>query len=354
MKVAAIVPSLNPDDRLEKVVEGLSEAGFGRILVVDDGSDAACRHWFEKAEAHPACTVLRHEKNKGKGRALKTAFQHYLQDPGDCVGVVTVDDDGQHGLADAVRCATALEENPEKLVLGIRDFTRKNVPFRSACGNRAMRGALFLLFGLHLSDTQTGLRAIPNTFCQTLLEVDGERYEFETNMLLEAKDLHISFLEVPIETIYIDNNEGSHYHSLKDSLRIFALLAKFALSGFSSAIVDVLLFAVLNFVFGAFTASLRLFIAVGGARVVSAIYNFLVNKNYVFKSNTGYTGALLRYTGLCLAQMLCSYGGTFFFSTVVGFADIGAKIFVDAVLFFISFQIQRRWVFPRRGHRSGQ
>ncbi|MDL2253713.1 bifunctional glycosyltransferase family 2/GtrA family protein, partial [Ruminococcaceae bacterium OttesenSCG-928-I18] len=349
MKVAAVIPALNPDDCLEDVVGQLFDAGFDRVILVDDGSGEACHALFERLQSHPGCEVLRHGQNRGKGRALKTAFSHYLENPQGCVGVVTLDADGQHSTGDVVHCAQALLDHPDSLVLGTRDFGGKQVPRRSFLGNRISRAAMFLLFSLSLHDTQTGLRGIPNHFCAQLLNTSGERYEFETNMLLEAKALGIPFLEVPIKTIYIDQNKASHYRPVLDSLRIFSLLFKFALSGLSSAVIDILLFALFNWLLGALGAGLRLLLAVGGARVISAVYNFLINRNVVFKSETGYTGAFVRYVLLCAAQMLCSYGGTYFFSAIVGLPDVAAKILIDVVLFFISFQIQRRWVFPRHG-----
>ncbi len=345
MKLCAIVPSFCPDEGFETVLRQLAQAGFCRILVVDDGSGPGYRPLFDLAAGLPGCEVLRHEKNLGKGRALKTAFARFLQQPYGCLGVVTVDGDGQHSLEDVLRCAAALEENPHRLVLGVRDFLAPDVPARSATGNRLTRAALGLFFGLHVSDSQTGLRGIPADFAAQLLAVEGERYEFETNMLLEAKNRRIEFLEVPIRTIYIDCNASSHFRPVRDSLRIFAPLLRFAFSGLSSALVDILLFALLNWFFAALTPAVRYLIAVAGARLCSALYNFLLNRNMVFKSSSNYGGSFLRYALLCAGQTLCSYGGTYFFSEFAGLPAVAAKILVDLFLFFVSFRIQRRWVF---------
>ena len=130
MNVTAIVPSLNPDEKFLRVVEGLVAAGFESIILVDDGSRADCRVWFDRAMEHPQCTLLRHGKNLGKGRALKTAFNHFLSLENGHVGVVTLDGDGQHAMPDVVNCAKALEEHPRDLVLGVRVFTGDHVPAR--------------------------------------------------------------------------------------------------------------------------------------------------------------------------------------------------------------------------------
>ena len=110
MRVTAIVPSLNPDERLPKVIEGLVGAGFGRIIIVDDGSREDRRHFFDEALeiGGERCVFLRHSRNLGKGRALKTAFNWFLNNQDGDVGVVTLDADGQHTPADVLRCAEAL------------------------------------------------------------------------------------------------------------------------------------------------------------------------------------------------------------------------------------------------------
>ena len=69
-----VLPSLNPNEKFDRVVDGLREAGFRKIVIVDDGSDAEHQDHFSRAEAFPECTLVRHAVNKGKGRALKDGF----------------------------------------------------------------------------------------------------------------------------------------------------------------------------------------------------------------------------------------------------------------------------------------
>ena len=83
-KVVAVVPSLSPDEKLPNTVKGLLDAGFRRVIVVDDGSGAEYRHRFEECAAHAGVTLLRHAVNKGKGAAMKTAFSHVLAEMPDC------------------------------------------------------------------------------------------------------------------------------------------------------------------------------------------------------------------------------------------------------------------------------
>ena len=119
---------------------------------------------------------------------------------------MTADSDGQHTPADILACMRRLWDNPESLILGCRDFDGPAVSARSSFGNKCTRQVFRYLLGLSVSDTQTGLRAIPAFFMEKLLEVKGERFEYETNMLIEAKNLNIRVLEVPVKTIYIEEN----------------------------------------------------------------------------------------------------------------------------------------------------
>ena len=170
--ITIIVPSLNPDEKLIGTLDGIMSKGFKHIVVVDDGSDAQHKQPFEYAR-EKGCTVLVHEVNKGKGRALKTAFEHCLTLP-DCIGVITVDGDGQHAAEDIYRCGQdMLYYNNERVILGCRDFSQEDVPFKSRYGNNITRFAFLLLCGIKISDTQTGLRAIPAEFLRAMIEYKG-------------------------------------------------------------------------------------------------------------------------------------------------------------------------------------
>ena len=224
--VAVILPSLNPDAKFSRVVDGLVEDGFQHIIIVDDGSDAEHQLWFDRAAGHPQCTVLHHGVNKGKGRALKTAFAHVAEKLPELKGVITIDGDGQHLLPDIIACADRMIENADKVVLGCRDFDQPGVPPRSVAGNKTTNRLFKLFYGITISDTQTGLRAIPQQFLPRFLEMEGERFEYETNMLLQRKKQNIVFLEQPIATVYDPEDYSSHYNAVKDSWRIFKIMMK--------------------------------------------------------------------------------------------------------------------------------
>jgi len=225
--VAVVLPSLNPDHRFEAVVQGLLDAGFEKIIIVDDGSDEAHQSWFDAARSHPQCRVLVHEVNKGKGRALKDAFAYVRENLPELRGVDTLDGDGQHLLGDIIACGARMLKEGDKVVLGCRDFSLPDVPPRSVTGNRFTSAMFRICFGIKITDTQTGLRAIPAQYLKRFTEIEGERFEYETNMLLQMKRMGIAFVEQPIETVYDKEEYSSHYNALKDSWRIFKVMARF-------------------------------------------------------------------------------------------------------------------------------
>ena len=216
-KVSVILPSYKPDDKMVSCVKSLKEAGFEDIIVVDDGGGEEYNRFFDEVRNIAGCTVLVHPQNRGKGAALKTAFSWYCENR-DGSGVITVDGDGQHRPEDIHACAKKLCEN-DCVVLGARDFSSDIVPARSAFGNKFSCAFFRLFVGIKLSDTQTGLRAIPSRYLCDMCKVKGDRYEYETNMLLYMHKNAIPFEEVTINTIYIDDNESSHFRPVRDSIR---------------------------------------------------------------------------------------------------------------------------------------
>lgn len=348
MNVTAVVPSLNPDEKFLRVVEGLVSAGFETILLVDDGSRPDCRVWFERAMEYPQCTLLRHGKNLGKGRALKTAMNHFLSLENGHAGIITLDGDGQHALPDVLRCAEALETHPDSLIIGARVFTGDHVPLRSRFGNHFTSFVFRALCGIPVTDTQTGLRGIPTEYCRYLLDVKGERFEFETNMLLETRRAEVPIHEVPIETVYIEENKSSHFRVIRDSVAIYGLILKFLSSSVLSFLLDWGLFTLLLWLLNG--ASLRaetaILLATAGARIVSSLFNYFVNRTVVFRSRDKVATTTVKYYLLCVAQMLLSYAGVYLLS-LTGIPAAVAKLPVDLLLFCLSFRIQRVWVFRK-------
>ena len=355
--VAVVLPSLDPDHRFKAVTDGLIAAGFMHIVVVDDGSDAEHRHWFDELRVHPQCTVLVHEVNKGKGRALKDAFAYVHEKLPELRGVVTIDGDGQHLLGDIIACAERMLREGDKVVMGCRDFSLPDVPPRSVAGNRFTAAMFRLCYGIRISDTQTGLRAIPAEFLEAFTGIEGERFEYETNMLLQMKRMGIGFVEQPIETVYDKEEYSSHYNALKDSWRIFKVMFKFLLSSGAASVIDTLVFYLLMRLFGARWGAYAITISMVIARVISSFVNFNANKSLVFRSKGRYKRAMLRYYILCVVQLgvnaALTNGLAALLASVIGHPlSAGLTTLVQVVvmtsLFFISYPIQREWVYAEK------
>lgn len=343
--ISIIIPCLNPDDKLLDVINSVINKGFNNIIVVNDGSSTEYDKYFNEIEKYTQCTVLKHNINLGKGRALKTAFNYFLNNYPNYKGVITVDADNQHDIEDIYKCALELKKNQNDLILGCRTFNQSDVPLRSKLGNNITKLVFKILCGIKVSDTQTGLRALSTKLVRQFLSIDGERYEYETNMLLETKKLNITIKEVPIKTIYIQKNASSHFNPFKDSIKIYLLILKFLYASLISCFVDIIIFNILVHSFKYLEDSINIFIATLTARVISSLINFCLNKNIVFKNKENIKPTMFKYYILATIQMGLSYIGVYLLSRLLHINTTVIKIVVDLLLFFISFQIQREWVF---------
>lgn len=349
-RVPIVIPSYEPDEKLPGLLQKLKERGFQNIVLVDDGSGERYAHFFEEAKEKYGCRVLHHAVNQGKGRALKTAFHHCLWEFKEMPGVITADSDGQHSPDCILACVEALLENPNALILGCRCFEGEEVPARSEFGNKCTRLVMKYLTGITVSDTQTGLRGIPRTFMEQLLTVKGERFEFETNMLLETKNKKIPIVEVPIRTIYIEENKTSHFNPIKDSMKIYMIFGKFLFSSLSSSVVDLALFSLFCFLLKDRSLGAVTYITAATilARILSALYNYSLNLKVVFQSNGAVSTSLPRYALLAVVQMALSALLVSKLYPLFGGAEVLVKIPVDVLLFFLSFVIQREFVYADR------
>lgn len=340
---AIIIPAFKPTQDMIILINNLQSLNAKFIIIVDDGSGQQYASLFAKAE-EMGCIMVPHGVNQGKGRALKTAFNHIIANLPHIECAVTADADGQHTAQDILSCAAALRNDYNALVLGCRNFNQKDIPPRSVFGNKLTRSAMKSLCSVSVTDTQTGLRALGRSFMIRLITLKGERYEFETNMLLETNRGEVKIIEVPIETVYINNNEGSHFNPIRDSIKIYAILLKFVAASIASSVVDISMFAIITSAIKPLT-EMYVPLATVGARIVSAIFNYFINKNVVFENrkSTVFTG--IKYLILCIVQMTASALLVMGIYSVLPLSETLIKVVVDIVLFFISFQIQKTFIF---------
>lgn len=342
--VSVIIPALNPDEKLLELLEKLNEQGFEPPLLVNDGSGQECDQYFKTAEEKYHCTVLKHEENRGKGRALKTAFSYLLEKKA-CSYAVTIDADGQHEPEDVLRCVLAAKEpeNREKIIFGCRNFNQPHVPRKSWWGNKSMCILMRFTCGMNLSDTQTGLRVFPKEYFARLLEIEGERFEYETNMLIDIQREKIPYDEVKIKTVYIEENKSSHFRPLADSLIIIRPFFKFLISSCGSSLVDLGAFTLLFWLMKNIPEREAIWFATVAARILSACCNYMLNRHQVF--GQGSRKSPVKYMILCVLQMCMSAALVAAIYGMVGSGATLIKIMVDVCLFFLSYQIQREWVF---------
>jgi len=344
-----VIPALNPDRRLLELVNALknTERRF-RFVIVDDGSGEDSLPVFNELSEN-GCVVITHPQNMGKGYALKTAFGYIAENCAETLehgGCVTADADGQHVPEDIVKIADSLMENKDCMILGVRDFSGKEVPYKSRWGNRITAAVFYFETGVKCSDTQTGLRGIPGKSVPACLNITGDRFEYEMNMLLHLTKEGVKIVSVPIRTLYEAKNSGTHFRPFADSFRIYAEILKFGMSSLMCAAVDVSLFALLNrFVFG------EIMLSTVTARVFTGIVNFVVNRNIVFNDKGKAKKSAVFYAALFVFNMIMSGYITELF-TNLGMYDLVSKMLADIILFSLGFYIQRTLIFKKKGGKS--
>lgn len=341
-----LIPAYQPDARLPRLILELHRADPStKIVVVDDGSGQKFSDIFE-ASATAGAHVISYENNRGKGYALREGFTWIRDIAGDLSEcVVTADADGQHTLNDIFRVGRTCTDTGTS-VLGVREFVG-HVPARSRIGNTATSALFWLATGWKLKDTQTGLRAFPVALLPALLEVQGDRYEYELRVLLHLAKFRHPVTQIPIETIYEAGNPTSHFRPLQDSARIWAPLLKFAASSGVATIIDYVLVLALNALTGA------LFFPVVVARMVSASVNFAMNRRVFEATGVPLRRSALRYAALAIAVVAGSYT-MLAVLTGIGMPLWIAKIIADTTMYLVSYSAQSRYVFAPAQEQSAK
>lgn len=348
-----LIPSLEPDERLLIYIQQLRDYGFKNIVIVDDGSGEAYKWIFDQLGEN-GCVVLCHTENQGKGAALKTGFHYIEQQYKEVSCVVTADSDGQHDAKDVYRLAEEAKQHPDALVLGVRNFSEGEIPLKSLLGNRFTSFVFAMLYGKKLSDTQTGLRAFGPHLLAFMQTIRGNRFEYELQMLISCIQSGISIHTMTIQVIYENNNEGTHFKAVRDSVKVmhvlFSNFFRYIISSVASSVVDLviayLLMDLLRPLLGE-QVYIRILLATMIARVISIIINYSLNKCFVFRRE-GSQGSLWRYLTLCTIVILLSGTGVYILHTIFFMNEKIAKLVCDTLLFLLSFQVQRRWVFAER------
>ena len=342
MKTALIIPAYKPGREMLGLLEQFRDDDRFQPIVVDDGSGAEFREIFDAVPDF--AVLLHHEVNRGKGAALKTAIGYILESLPECAFALTADADGQHRHADILRVRDAALAHPNALIIGGRRF-EGDVPLRSRFGNAVTRQVFAIASGRKVYDTQTGLRAFGRDAMRRFLDVKGDRYEYEINMLLDAAQADMEFVELPIETVYLNDNASSHFNPFKDSLKIYMCIFKFGMSSLLAALIDYVLVLVLSALTRALAPATSLAVSVVGARLVSASVNFCVNRKVVFKGNETLGRAIAKYAALALCILGVNYALMHLLTIILGWPLALAKLIVEVLLFSVSFLVQGKFVY---------
>jgi putative flippase GtrA len=340
MKVGVLIPAFNPPVGLIAFVRNLAATHLTPIIVVNDGSDENHRQIFRQLINMPGVVLLEHALNSGKGAALKTGLNYFYCNHKDHLGVLTLDADGQHLIPDGLKVAAQLVDYPRNLILGVRAFGRE-IPWRSKVGNSLTRIIFKMIVGQKISDTQTGMRAIPTGLIPTLLKIESDGYEFELDMLLISKHSGRNIVEENIATVYLDGNKLSHFNPIFDSMKIYYVLLRFSFASLGAALIDSSIFV------AAYHANHSILLSQILARAVSLMVNYTAVRKMVFYSEQKHGETLPKYILLVVLSGSVSYFLIGVFVRISPLSVIAAKIITETLIFFANFAIQRDFIFTR-------
>ena len=307
-----LIPAYEPDEQLVILARRLTQAGL-QVLVVDDGSGRDYREIFARTGEY--ATVITLPQNSGKGAALKAGMAYIREKLPQCKHFITCDADGQHRVEDVLRVRDQLHKG-DKFVLTVRQF-RKDMPLRSKVGNSLSRFVYALLANRYLSDNQSGLRGFSAEQIDWLVKVERDKYDYEMNVLYYAAKKNIRIATVPIEAIYIGNNESSHFQPIADTVRIYRSLLKLALGTWVGLIVSEVLVAVLSLTLG----YRHLILTMPSVAAFSYLVNIIISRHVCFRNTPchDYLTALVYtvlsyvfYTLMCLLIMYALPGTPLF------------------------------------------
>ena len=209
IRVAAVIPAFNEAGAIASVVTGIRSI-VDQVFVVDDGSADDT----SKQAAEAGAIVLRHQRNAGKGNAVRTGLTRVMAGP--FTHVLLLDGDMQHLPAEAATLINAAAESGADAVLGERRFFRENMPASRYHANRLGSVVLSWFIGVRLRDTQCGFR-IFRIDALRWLRLRATGYEIETEMLVKVRRRGGRLASVPITAVY--GNEQSKLRPVRDTTR---------------------------------------------------------------------------------------------------------------------------------------
>ena len=343
-----LIPAYNPSTKLIDLINDLNIYDT-KILIINDGSNKNSDKIFNEIKNNNNCIVLEYSRNSGKGYAMKYGIEYYLNClKDDYKGIITVDADYQHVPKDIEKIANSMKE--DTIILGSRDFYKKNVPFLNRMGNRITSFLFHILYGYKIFDTQTGLRGIPNKYLPICLEIEGNRFEYEMEQLIYLVNNNINIEEIDIKTIYYTKSE-SKFKKINDSIKIYKVMLKesfrFLITSLLSSFVDIILFTIFLSLLSSL-GDISIILATILARILADFINLNLTKYFVFDSNDEFKKIVVKYYLLSFSKMLLSATFVLLFSKLISINKTIIKILVDTLIYFLSYRIQKKYIFQNK------
>ncbi|MDZ7268328.1 MAG: glycosyltransferase family 2 protein [candidate division KSB1 bacterium] len=216
VEVTAVLPAYNPGGAISKVLAEVSDyLPKDHILVVDDGSTDG----LQQRVAEAGVQVLRHERNRGKGAALRTAFD-FVKRHSTSQAIITLDADGQHPPREIPGFIRAFVETGADLIIGHRSFDFRVMPLARIASNRITSALLSRKLGVEIKDSQCGYRLHSRLLIEQItLETEG--YDTESEVIIKACRAGCKVHFHPIATVYA--GQKSHIHGARDIYRFITL-----------------------------------------------------------------------------------------------------------------------------------
>lgn len=337
----AVIITLYKKDRITiDLCSKLNELGAEHIVVVNDGCVTGDEYFNELISI--GCHIVTLEKGSGKGTCIKAGAKYAYENIYNITGFITADADGQHKAKDIMKVSRALEIRPDNLILGKRDFTKSKMSFCRKISHKLSTAYFKVITGVKCKDTMTGLRGIPITLYEVVINTKGQRFEYEMNFLTKCADLKVPFYNVNIVTNQ-PSDCTSNYRLFKDTFLIYRTPLRFATASIGCTIVDLVLFTIFTFLLPAST-QWNVALATLMARIVSGSMNFMINRKVIFENdnkagNQAFKFFILFFFIMCASTIAVSS---------LSFIPVPAtliKAIVDLLLWAVNYTIQRKWVF---------
>jgi len=345
-KLALLIPAYNPSNKLIDLLNTLKkydiEKIFSIIVVVNDGSNHDCNYIFSKLSENNI-KIINHAINIGKGAALKTGFNYILTHELEVTSIVTADADGQHLPEDIFKVAEVALHSPQALILGVRNFSLSQVPLRSWVGNQLTRFITRFFTGLNFSDTQTGLRAWPSKLCKQVLTTSINGYDFEMDALISGSKNYLGSLsirEVSIQTVYEKGNSTSHFNPILDSMKVYFVFIRYSFVSIISFFLDYMVYSIIYLISHGNPIIISVFV-----RFFTSIFNFILNKKFVFHNNEKFFTKYIKYMLSVLYVLMFSSVFLYLLIDIFRVNVYIAKPISEVLAFFLSFFLNSIFVF---------